>query len=215
MATLSWHFPYGTERNPRLLDGTPTGPGVLHILPHDRELVMCESGFHASVRLIDAMRYSQQYLICTLCVSGGKMMYGHDKLVSRRRRVLTVMGGNVVEVGTIVVVNDMVAKAWKGCRNKAWRSWARSWLNGTNHMDAEWAWSAYESIPGTDSLPVRAAKAAFQVVKQDFARFASTAYLFYDRYYDRPYGGSGSDEVNALLESLVASAMVADGLKML
>ncbi len=78
---LAWHFV-----NNALRDGSPIPPdGVT--LKHADELVMCESGLHASKRLIDALMYAPGYTLCRVEL-GGKIIRDTDKSVASERTIL-------------------------------------------------------------------------------------------------------------------------------
>ena len=85
----AWHFVNDTLR-----DGRPIPPDG-EWLVHNGELVMCESGLHASVRLIDALKYAPGYTICRVEVDG-KIIKDDDKLVATRRKILWRVDGEQV-----------------------------------------------------------------------------------------------------------------------
>ena len=79
--TLAWHFA-GTQ----MRDGTPLGaPGAVET--YDGPLVMCESGLHASERLLDALQYAPGPLLRRVRL-GGEILRDPDKLVAQRREIL-------------------------------------------------------------------------------------------------------------------------------
>jgi hypothetical protein len=86
---LAWHFVGDTLR-----DGRPV-PADGEWLEHDGALVMCESGLHASIRLIDALRYAPGATICRV-VCAGEMEHDYDKLVAMRRRIAWRIDGEAV-----------------------------------------------------------------------------------------------------------------------
>jgi hypothetical protein len=77
----AWHFVDKTLRDRRPIP--PDGEW----LKHDRELVMCQSGLHASTQVIDALVYAPGDTLCRVEV-GGEIIYGGDKLVATERRIL-------------------------------------------------------------------------------------------------------------------------------
>lgn len=81
---LAWHFVRGPAPGV-LRDGRPVV--VRETVCHDGALVLCESGLHASVRLIDALGYSPGSVICRVRV-GGEIVKDHNKLVASERTVL-------------------------------------------------------------------------------------------------------------------------------
>ena len=83
---LAWHFVGATLR-----DGRPV-PADGEALRHDGPLVMCESGLHASVRIIDALQYALGETICRV-ECGGEVDRGVDKLVATKRMILWRVDG--------------------------------------------------------------------------------------------------------------------------
>jgi hypothetical protein len=85
----AWHFVGKLLRDGRPVpaDGVP--------LIHDGPLVMCESGLHASERIIDALRYGPGSTICRV-VCGGEMLRDTDKLVCRQRVILWRVKGEAL-----------------------------------------------------------------------------------------------------------------------
>ena len=82
----AWHFVSETLR-----DGRPIPPDG-EWLVHDGELVMCESGLHASKRLVDALKYAPGNTICRVEVDG-KIIKDDDKLVAEKRKILWRVDG--------------------------------------------------------------------------------------------------------------------------
>jgi len=83
---LAWHFlASGPDGQPVLRDGRPLVVGQWY--EHDGPLVMCESGYHASVLALDALGYAPGAFV-SLCEVDGTIEYGTDKLVATRRRAL-------------------------------------------------------------------------------------------------------------------------------
>ena len=78
---LAWHFVGDTLR-----DGRPI-PQDGEWLEHDGELVMCESGLHASRHPFDALKYAPGSTLCLVEVDG-EIIEDDDKLVCRRRRII-------------------------------------------------------------------------------------------------------------------------------
>ena len=78
---LAWHFVNATLR-----DGRPV-PADGETLKHVGPLVPCETGLHASERLIDALQYAPGWVLCRVQM-GGTIKRETDKLVARRRTIL-------------------------------------------------------------------------------------------------------------------------------
>ena len=80
---LAWHF--------RRLDGTteylrePEQVGKSYSC--EGGLVLCENGFHASEKVIDALTYAPGPLLCRVRCAG-EILHGSDKLVCRTRTLL-------------------------------------------------------------------------------------------------------------------------------
>ena len=86
MGIFAWHFTRDTLR-----DGRPI-PAIGEWLEHEGDVVMCESGLHASARILDALDYAPGNMIhrveCDDIVQRHK-----DKLVCRRRRIIATFDG--------------------------------------------------------------------------------------------------------------------------
>ena len=85
----AWHF-VGDE----LRNGIPI-PADGEWLVHEGELIMCESGLHASRKIIDALIYAPGSTICRVEVNG-KIIEDHDKVVAEKRKILWRIDGNKV-----------------------------------------------------------------------------------------------------------------------
>jgi hypothetical protein len=79
---LAWHFCDDTLR-----DGRPI-PADGVTLRHDGEIVPCESGLHASERLIDALQYAPGPLLCRVRLGGKMVPHGDDKFAAAERTIL-------------------------------------------------------------------------------------------------------------------------------
>lgn len=78
---LAWHFVGATLRDGRAIP--PDGEVLIHKGP----LVICESGMHASERLIDALQYAPGNTLCRVRMSG-KAVRQDDKLATTERTIL-------------------------------------------------------------------------------------------------------------------------------
>ncbi len=80
---LAWHFlnDEGTLRR----GGLKVTPGLT--LRMRGKLVMCERGFHASVKSIDALQYAPGSMLCRVKL-GGEIIEDTDKVVASERTVL-------------------------------------------------------------------------------------------------------------------------------
>ena len=78
---LAWHFVGDKLRN-----GAPI-PADGVTLRFRGRLIMCESGFHASRRIIDALSYAPGDTVCRVLI-GGETIEEPDKLVASERSIL-------------------------------------------------------------------------------------------------------------------------------
>jgi hypothetical protein len=79
----AWHF---LKDDGTLRDGTPA-PADGELLEHKGELIMCESGLHASTKAIDALKYAPGSMVCRVEV-GGNIQKDTDKMVCSQRTIL-------------------------------------------------------------------------------------------------------------------------------
>jgi hypothetical protein len=83
---LAWHFVGDTLR-----DGAAVPPDG-EWLEHGGDLVMCESGLHASIKLIDALSYAPGNTICRV-ECAGEIHHQDEKLVCSKRKILWRVDG--------------------------------------------------------------------------------------------------------------------------
>ena len=135
---------------------------------HKGELKMCESGLHASVRILDALGYAPGSIICRVEM-GGEIIKGDDKLVASERKVLWWMDGTDIlrefackcaldviglwEAPDVVVRylktrDESIGAAFRAARDAAWdaagaaardAAWAAAGAAGDAARDATWA----------------------------------------------------------------------------
>ena len=86
---LAWHFTEGRT----LRDGQPLEVGKTYT--HEGEIKICESGYHASRRLIDALRYAPGAQISRV-ECWGDVQEQDDKLVARNRTVLWTIDATMI-----------------------------------------------------------------------------------------------------------------------
>jgi len=77
----AWHF-----TNDTLRDGRPIPADGVKLI-HNDSLRMCESGFHASKRIIDALKYAPGSIVHRVRL-GGTMIHECDKTVAVERTIL-------------------------------------------------------------------------------------------------------------------------------
>ena len=86
---LAWHFVDETLR-----DGTPLPPDG-ELLTHDGAVSLCESGLHASERVLDALKFAQGNTICRVeCDDLGERQ--KDKFVCGSRTIVWRLDGEEV-----------------------------------------------------------------------------------------------------------------------
>ena len=121
---LAWHFTNGKV----LRDGTPLKVGKTY--KHTGPLVMCSTGYHASIDIRDALSYAPGFIVSRV-ECGGEMEQQDDKLVCRERKVLwSVDAKAIIFKWSIRVATDAVKTAKKVCTDKAWNAWADLWISG-------------------------------------------------------------------------------------
>lgn len=86
---LVWHFTDGL----RLRDGQPLEVGKTYT--HNGEVKICESGYHASERLIDALKYAPGAQVSRV-ECWGSVKTEDDKLVARNRKVLWTLDATMI-----------------------------------------------------------------------------------------------------------------------
>ena len=86
---LAWHF----TRDMKLLDRQPLVVGKTYC--HKGPVVMCDQGYHASERLIDALRYAPGAQVSRVEV-WGDIQRDDDKLVGRNRKVLWTLDATMI-----------------------------------------------------------------------------------------------------------------------
>jgi hypothetical protein len=79
---LAWHW---VAENGKLRNGSPLRDGIYR--HDDGELKLCESGLHASVKALDALRYAPGPIVCRV-ECRGEIVHDTDKLVCSEREVL-------------------------------------------------------------------------------------------------------------------------------
>ncbi len=79
----AWHFMRAGLRL-GYGDGRIVRPGEW--LEHDGQLALCQSGLHASGKILDALQYAPGPIICRVELDGS-VIVSYDKAVAQRRRV--------------------------------------------------------------------------------------------------------------------------------
>jgi len=87
---LGWHFSTGELGYG---DGRKIATGVTHTV--DVEPVMCESGLHDSMRIIDALKYAPGHVLARTRL-GGAVVRGNDKRCGTERTYLEVIDASAI-----------------------------------------------------------------------------------------------------------------------
>lgn len=158
--TLAWHFV-----GDKLRDGRPVPPDG-ETLRHDGPLELCETGLHASERLIDALQFAPSATLCRV-ECGGKILHDTDKLVSSERTILWRIDATdllhqfarqcALDVAHLWKMPDVVRRyletgdktirdaAWAAARDAAWAAawaaardvaWAAAWAAQNDRLTA-------------------------------------------------------------------------------
>ena len=86
----AWHFVCDDRK---LRDGTPLEIGKR--LVHDGPLVLCQSGYHASEKILDALQYAPGSVACRVQCDGD-ILRDTDKLVCRERTAIWALDATAV-----------------------------------------------------------------------------------------------------------------------
>jgi hypothetical protein len=129
---LGWHFCDGMK----LRDGQPLVAGKVY--RHDGQVVPCEQGLHASVRLIDALHFAPGSQLSRVEMRGEVVPHGSpvDKIVGRERKVLwTLDATRTLWLFACWVAEDALKAERKAGREPRPASWSapkarREWLAG-------------------------------------------------------------------------------------
>jgi hypothetical protein len=125
---LAWHF-CTEDRMTRFAPRMPIVVG--ETLTHDGPLVLCESGLHASVRAIDALKYAPGPIVCRVEL-GGNIRRDTDKCVAEKRTCLAMIDATTIfhefacccaEVALLIAEVDD-SRCWQAIEAK------RAWLRG-------------------------------------------------------------------------------------
>jgi hypothetical protein len=142
---LAWHFTDGWK----LRDGQKLVVGKTYKFKGD--LAMCESGYHASVDIRDALSYGPGLVVSRVECSG-EMIKGNDKLVCRERKVLwSYDAKKVILAWSMRVATDAIKTAKKVCKDKAWNAWADLWISGKDRSSSAADAAAYAARAAADA----------------------------------------------------------------
>ena len=156
---LAWHFTNGMK----LRDGQPLKVGKTY--KHTGPLIMCQTGYHASIDIRDALSYAPGFTVSRV-ECGGEIIQQSDKLVCRNRKVLWSLDAKAIILKwSIRVATDAVKTAKKVCNDKAWNKWADLWISGKDRT----ANAAYAAAYAANA----AYAAAYAAYVADYADYAA------------------------------------------
>lgn len=173
---LCWHF-----ANNDLRLGYDDGREIVagESLRVEGAPVLCETGLHGSVRLLDALQYAPGHMLCRVELSDG-IIEGDDKAVARERKTLWIFNAEnaLRDFAATAAENALLAERAAG-REPDPRSWAavqfvRDLLAGKiNPEDQEAARAA--AWAEAESAARAAARAADWAAAESAARSAARA----------------------------------------
>ena len=111
----AWHFTGEKLRGGREI------PKDGEWLNHSGELKMCESGLHASTRLIDALKYSPGSTICRVEISG-ETIKDTDKVVARKRKILWRLDATMILHEFACLIAEKALKEAKVTDERCWNA---------------------------------------------------------------------------------------------
>ena len=144
-----WHF---LDEKLRAHSGSEDAWRVGEVREMDGPVALCERGYHASARPLDALNFCfvAQPRLCRVALSG-EIVVGDDKMVATRRRLLWALTvkqtERVLHGFACRVAEDALNAERKAGREPDERSWAaieakRRWLRGEisdKELAAAWA----------------------------------------------------------------------------
>ena len=180
---LAWHW---INEQRTLRDGRRMVVGKT--VKHDGPLVLCQSGLHASERLIDALQYAPGPIICRV-ECGGEIIRGDDKIVCRERRVIAAYDATAelrafarrcaLDVAHLwnmpVIVREYLETGDESKRDAAWdAAWAATRAAARDTaLDAAWDATWGEALDAAWDATWGAALDAARAAAWDAARAAA------------------------------------------
>lgn len=129
---VAWHF---LKKDKRLRFGDREFVEVDKTFSIKEKPELCELGFHASLRAIDALDYAPGPIVCRVQM-GGEIIHSDDKLVAQQRTVIWMADASTVlhEMACWFAERALLRQREKGNEPDK-RSWAaieakRKWLKG-------------------------------------------------------------------------------------
>lgn len=161
-ALRAWHF---VSDSRTLRDGRPI-PARGVRLTHDGPLVPCESGLHASVRCLDALKYSPGAWLCRVECAGEIAHHGDppDKIVCRERTI-------VADADATRMLHEFAI--W--CAEQALERVGNPDPRSLNALEVKRRWLRGEATDSELAAASAAASAAAWAAARDAARAAAWA----------------------------------------
>ena len=201
---LAWHFTEGAT----LRDGQPLEVGKTYTYRGDVEI--CMSGYHASRRLIDALRYAPGAQLSRV-ECWGDVQEQDDKLVARNRTVLWTLDATMIlhEFACMVAEIALSKVVNPDPRSLAAIKAKRKWMKGKiadKGLDAarRRAWSAAESAIG--SAARSAAWSATWSAARSVAESAAESAAWYAAWHAA--GSAAGSHFDKLLTQMVEASPV-------
>lgn len=158
-----WHF---LHEDKRLRYGSRELVEVGKTIRVNCHPVLCESGLHASVRAIDALRYAPGPIVCRVTL-GGTIVEGDDKVAAQERTAVWMADATHTlhefacrcAEDALRVANIDDRRCWEAIETK------RRWLRGEATDEqlaaaARAAWDAWDAARASASSAARAARGA-------------------------------------------------------
>ncbi len=185
---LAWHFTNGW----RLRDRQKLVVGKTYT--HTGDVKICSSGLHASIRLLDALKYAplRSGLVISRVECSDIRDLHSDKFVCATRRVIAsaecdttlhFLAADIAEAALMIAdVTD--GRPWDAIQAK--REWANGELSDKELEAAEKAWAAWDVAAGARTARTAAVEAAAWAARATWA--AGGAWV------------AAMDEINAVFE---------------
>jgi len=141
----------------------------------DGSPILCERGFHASIRAIDALNYAPGTRVCRVRL-GGEIIHGDDKLVATERTVLWMADATntLHECACLFAEEALRVAKVDDPRCHAAIDAKRKWLRGEIDDDAMSAAEAAARL-AAESAATSAARLAARSAAESAARSAARA----------------------------------------
>jgi len=162
MKKIAYHFlkddmcgGYGNE--------PPWKEGEERELLKDRDLIMCQQGYHASPSFYDALRYARGNIVCIVELSG-KILRDTDKFVARKRKLIKAVNAEKVLREWGCACAERALKKSGVTDERSWNAIKVTRLFSNKEWDAAWnaartaardaAWTATRDVARTAAWDV-------------------------------------------------------------